>query len=415
MGRRHLPIAAIVSGLFAAGAAAAASQAYPIVGTGQVSCFDNAYEIACPQPGRGFYGQDAQFPARRPSYTLSQSGLTVVDNLTGLTWQRSPETNNDGSLDRRDKLTLSQAQKRPAELNAIRYGGYSDWRLPTIKELYSLITFNGRDPAPTAAGSSGLIPFIDTRYFHFAYGQPNTGERVIDSQYASSTLFANPSWQGVSKMFGVNFADGRIKGYDLTMPGGAETGFFVLCVRGNENYGKNDFLRNGDGTITDRATGLMWARADSGKSMNWSEALAWTQSMNRQNYLGHRDWRLPNAKELQSLVDYSRTPDASNSPAIDPLFEVTPVTNETGERDYPFYWSSTTHINANNVGMSAIYIAFGRAMGYMRGGWRDVHGAGSQRSDPKTGNSADFPYGRGPQGDAIRISNFVRLVRDGSS
>ncbi len=256
MGRRHLPIAAIVSGFFAAGAAAAASLSYPIVGTGQVSCFDNAYEIARPQPGRGFYGQDAQFPARRPSYTLSQSGLTVVDNLTGLTWQRSPETNNDGSLDRRDKLTLSQAQKRPAELNAIRYGGYSDWRLPTIKELYSLITFNGRDPAPTAAGSSGLIPFIDTRYFHFAYGQPNTGERVIDSQYASSTLFANPSWQGVSKMFGVNFADGRIKGYDLTMPGGAEKGFFVLCVRGNENYGKNDFQRNGDGTITDRATAL---------------------------------------------------------------------------------------------------------------------------------------------------------------
>ena len=418
MGHRYLPIAAIISGLFAAGAAAAAAAAspsYPLVGTGQASCFDNAYEIACPQPGQAFYGQDAQFPTRRPSYTLSQSGLTVVDNHTGLTWQRSPETNNDGSLDRRDKLTLSQAQNRPAELNAIRYGGYSDWRLPTIKELYSLITFNGRDPAPTAAGSSGLIPFIDTRYFNFAYGQPGSGERVIDSQYASATLFANRSWQGVNKMFGVNFADGRIKGYDLTMPGGVEKGFFVLCVRGNENYGKNDFRSNGDGTITDRATGLMWAQADSGKPMNWSEALAWTQSMNRQNYLGYKDWRLPNAKELQSLVDYSRAPDATHSPAIDPLFEITPVTNEAGERDYPFYWSSTTHINGNSAGFSAVYISFGRAMGYMRGGWRDVHGSGAQRSDPKTGNSADFPQGRGPQGDAIRIRNFVRLVRDGSN
>jgi hypothetical protein len=50
-------------------------------------------------------------------------------------------------------------------------------------------------------------------------------------------------------------------------------------------------------------------------------------------------------------------------------------------------------------------------MGFMGGAWRDVHGAGSQRSDPKAGDPANFPQGRGPQGDAIRIYNFVRLVR----
>ncbi len=415
MGRRHLPIAAIVSGLFAAGAAAASGLPYPIVGTGQTTCFDNAYEIACPQPGQPFYGQDAQFPGRRPSYTLSRDGLSVADNNTGLIWQHSPETNNDGVLDRRDKLTLSQARKRPAELNAIRFGGYNDWRLPTIKELYSLISFNGRDPAPSASSSYALTPFIDTRYFAFAYGQPGSGERVIDSQYASTTLLANVNEWGIQRMFGVNFADGRIKGYGLTMPNGSEKDFYVLCVRGNENYGKNDFHSNGDGTITDRASGLIWAQADSGRPMNWSEALTWVQTMNRQNHLGHKDWRLPNAKELQSLVDYSRAPDAGNSAAIDPLFAVTPAINEAGQTDYPSYWSSTTHINANNIGFSGIYVAFGRAMGYVRNGWHDVHGAGAQRSDPKTGNSADFPQGRGPQGDAIRISNFVRLVRGGSN
>ena len=53
-------------------------------------------------------------------------------------------------------------------------------------------------------------------------------------------------------------------------------------------------------------------------------------------------------------------------------------------------------------------------MGYMSvfGGWIDVHGAGAQRSDPKTGNPANYPTGFGPQGDAIRISNYVRLVRN---
>jgi hypothetical protein len=51
-------------------------------------------------------------------------------------------------------------------------------------------------------------------------------------------------------------------------------------------------------------------------------------------------------------------------------------------------------------------------MGNMNGQWMDVHGAGAQRSDPKVGDTADWPQGHGPQGDAIRIENFVRLVRD---
>lgn len=42
----------------------------------------------------------------------------------------------------------------------------------------------------------------------------------------------------------------------------------------------------------------------------------------------------------------------------------------------------------------------------------DVHGAGAQRSDPKTGDPGNFPYGYGPQGDVIRIYNYVRMVRD---
>jgi hypothetical protein len=50
-------------------------------------------------------------------------------------------------------------------------------------------------------------------------------------------------------------------------------------------------------------------------------------------------------------------------------------------------------------------------MGMMFGLWMDVHGAGAQRSDPKAGSASDFPDGFGPQGDAIRIDNLVRLVR----
>ncbi|WP_372841137.1 DUF1566 domain-containing protein [Phaeovulum sp.] len=134
--------------------------------------------------------------------------------------------------------------------------------------------------------------------------------------------------------------------------------------------------------------------------------------MNAQNYLGHDDWRVPNVKELQGLVDYTRSPDTTGSAALDPIFEITEITNEAGQVDYPFHWSSTTHVNISpRPGAYAAYVSFGRAMGYMNG-WTDVHGAGAQRSDPKAGDAADYPEGHGPQGDAIRILNYVRLVRD---
>jgi hypothetical protein len=189
-------------------------------------------------------------------------------------------------------------------------------------------------------------------------------------------------------------------------------------------YGENNFIISGEGTLTDRSTGLMWAREDSGEGMTWEEALAWVEEKNTEVYLGYSDWRLPDAKELHTLVDYSRSPDTTGSATIDPVFEVTPIVNEGGELDFPFYWSSTTHLDGppESRGDHAVYVAFGRALGFMESPpgsgiyqLMDVHGAGAQRSDPKAGNPDDYPYGHGPQGDVIRIYNYVRPVRTLSS
>ncbi len=197
----------------------------------------------------------------------------------------------DGSITASDKMSWSRAQARPAVLNAARFGGYTDWRLPTIKELYSLMNFQGTDPSDaTGADTSGLTPFIDRNSFDFAYGDTSAGERIIDSQYASNTLYAGSLPGTEALLFGVNFADGRIKGYGLTLFGQDKT-FFVQCVRGPA-HGVNDLLNNGDGTVSDQASGLMWTRGDSGTGLNWQEALAWTQARNAERYLGHSDWRL---------------------------------------------------------------------------------------------------------------------------
>ena len=398
-------------------AAPQSTSPYAVVDTGQELCYDDRGEMPCPSAGDAFNGQDAQFDGNQPSYTLSADGLTVYDNVTGLTWTRSPDLDGDGDIDAEDKLTFGEALSYADTLNARDYGGYDDWRLPSIKELYSLIDFRGTDPLLESSSSTGLIPFIDTDYFAFAYGDTGAGERIIDAQFWSSTEYVSTTMNGTPATFGVNFADGRIKGYGREHPGGRELTQFVRYVRGNSGYGINDFVDNGDGTVTDSATGLMWSQADSGEGMNWEDALAWAQARNEENYLGYSDWRMPNAKELQSIVDYERSPATTGSAAIDPVFDVTRITNEAGQLDYPFYWTGTTFIRTAGTAGYAVNVAFGRGLGSMDGAnVIDVHGAGCQRSDPKDGNRDDYPrWGGGPQGDVQRVFNYVRLVRDADS
>lgn len=373
------------------------ARTYPIVDTAQAECYDNTRTIPAPKSAGNFYGQDAQYADNPPKYQANRDG-TVSDLVTGLMWLQSPG----------NKKTFQEAK---ADAKTCKVGGYSDWRLPSIKELYSLILFSGLDVGPQE--SAKARPFIDTRYFHFQYGDAGKGERVIDAQYWSSTEYQGVTMGRAPTVFGVNFADGRIKGYPRDRGRqGTLNQQFTLYVRGNPRYGVNDFVNNGDGTITDRATGLTWQQADSGKGMNWQDALAYAENL---TLAGQQDWRLPNAKELQSIIDYNRSPSKTNSAAISPLFKITSIQNEDKQVDYPWFWTSTTHASAAGRNDAAIYFAFGRATGFMHGQWMDVHGAGAQRSDPKAGNPASFPHGRGPQGDAVRILNFVRCMRGGGA
>lgn len=404
---------------------AAEQRSYVVVDTGQDGCYNEAgRRTACPEVGRPLTGQDAQHQGTQPRYVDNRDG-TVSDLNTGLMWIKAPFIGL--SFD----AAISKAR-------ILRIGGHSDWRLPTVKELYSLIDFRGF----TGRSASSSKPYIDTSYFEFSYGDERAGDRFIDAQYVSRTEYVSTTMGGNATVFGVNFADGRIKGYPKTHRRRGPKLFHVRYVRGNPGYGTNDLRDNGDGTISDGATGLMWAKADSGQAMAWGDALAWVQQRNGESYLGYRDWRLPNAKELQSIVDYGRSPDTSRSASIDPVFDVTQISNEGGEGDYPFFWTSTTHLEGRSgaPGRAAVYVAFGRALGFFSPGQRqhgpgrgpragppstrgsntrlgkpiDVHGAGAQRSDPKAGDPARYSSGRGPQGDVVRIQNFVRCVRGGS-
>jgi len=375
-----------------------------VVDTGQTTFYDNVREIAQPVPGADFYGQDAHHTGPQPAYQDNGDG-TITDLVTGLMWQKTPDLVN--------RSTLLEAILKG---HALDLGGHTDWRTPTLKELYSLIDFRGHIRRTVEEST----PYIDTNFFDFGYGNVNSGERIIDAQYWSSTPYVGTTMNNVTTVFGVNFADGRIKGYPRDMSPHGVPAHFVRYVRGNSDYSKNNFVDNGDATVTDLATNLMWQQADSGFGYNWGQALSYAEAL---DLAGFNDWRLPNAKELQSIVDYKRAPDAQHAvqvgPAIDPVFQITNI-GTSQDPDYPYFWSGTTHLDGpHNWG---VYVAFGAAWGYMEQppgsgnhSLLNVHGAGAQRSDPKDGDPANWPNGNGPQGDVVRIFNFVRCVRDAGS
>ncbi len=371
---------------------------YIVVDTDQENCYNNTAQIICPDPGSPFYGQDAQYLHVPPDYQDNGNG-TVTDMNTDLMWQQTPDLEN--------KYTFAVAA---AGADTFSLAEYNDWRLPTIKELYSLINFNG--------SVFTLTPYIDTNYFDFVFGDTTSGGRIIDAQYWSATEYVGTTMNNDATVFGVNFADGRIKGYPRDFgPFGQPMTQFVRYVRSTADYGINDFFDNGDETISDLATGLMWQQSDDGVTRNWEAALSYAENLTLAEY---SDWRLPSAKELQSIIDYTHAPDATDpdlrGPAIDTLFEITNIGTQQ-DPDYGYFWTSTTHLDGPFPDF-AVYISFGEAWGWMEqppnsGNYvlLNVHGAGAQRSDPKAGDPASWPHGNGPQGDVVRIYNFVRCVR----
>jgi hypothetical protein len=403
--------AALTVGFLALQASARSDPAprYPILATGQDQCYGVTGEtIPCPAMGQPLSGQDAQHPGLSPRYRDNGDG-TVSELVTGLQWAKAASP----------PITYARLETYAAQS---RLGGHSDWRVPTVRELYSLIDFRGGfsgDPATSR-------PYIDTGVFAFSYGadagrgsglgDAARGKRAIDVQLWSATRYVGRTMGRDETVFGVNFADGRIKGYPVMDPANfmrTPNRLAVRLVRGPA-YGLNRFEIREE-TVRDSATGLEWMRNEDGVARNWADALAYCGGL---ALAGHRDWRLPNAKALHSIIDYTRTP------AIAPVFRIV--------RPDLYLWSSTTHLEApppagetlrlfRRQGELAIYFAVGPALGRMeqppgsgRYSWLDVHGAGAQRSDPKSARPGDFPNGFGPQGDDIRGHNHVLCVRDAS-
>ena len=101
---------------------------YTIVDTGTKAFYSNSNIISSPAEGQAYYGQDATYNGNQPSYTNNGNG-TITDNVTGLMWEQ----------DMGEKISFTESFTKATNSSL---GGHNDWRVPTLKELYSLILFS---------------------------------------------------------------------------------------------------------------------------------------------------------------------------------------------------------------------------------------------------------------------------------
>jgi len=316
--------------------------------TGQTKCYDEyGAEISC--AGTGQDG-DIQAGVTWPSPRFTVSGDCVMDNLTGLIWTK------DANLPNSEKKTWQQALDYVTQLNSNGgLCGYTDWHLPNVNELESLINLGEANTAmwlntlefinvkadsywssttyalykDAAFNISMLDGSLGGGYksYHYGYVWP---VRAVQNNY-----YPAPIWK-----------TGQTKCYDTL-------GTEISCtgtgqdsdIQAGVAWPEQRFMDYGDGTVIDSLTGLMWtkdANAPGSAGCNpedtktWQEALDYVACLNSNNYLGYTEWRLPNRKELHSLTDFTQYNPAL--PAGHPFINVYNT----------YYWVSTTHVTTTS-------------------------------------------------------------------
>lgn len=235
------------------------------------------------------FGEDSDYLLNTPQYSSNITG-TVTDKITGLMWQKA-----DGG-----EMTYEQAV---LYCDTLTLGGFTDWRLPKSHELFGILHHEKNRPA------------MDTLVF-----TKTTAEYwwSVDKQVDDNAKI----W--------VTNAGGGLGAHlkSETISAGGSKRIHIRAVRfvSDPAIIAQHFTDNGDGTITDVLSGLVWQKILSTNAMTWETALTYCENLSTANY---SDWRLPNIKELESINNV-----LGKNPSVDTsFFKGIKSAN---------YWSSTT-------------------------------------------------------------------------
>ncbi|MBS0618452.1 MAG: DUF1566 domain-containing protein [Spirochaetes bacterium] len=294
--------------------------------TGQSNCYDASSLQPCSVTAASFPGQDADFsnvPAQRLMQPQSTNAAFPndyfnIDLLSGVAWKACDEGLTGSTCLSGTVTTAGQTAAVTAcsALNAQNsgagYAGLTNWRLPTFRELFQFQKYD----------VNGV--YIDTNLF----GGPTaathwTSNLILPAASTALAITTGMSANGVGALANIR------------------------CVAGGA-YPQPDWADNGDGTVSEKRSGLIFQKCAYGLTNNatcsgtmtagnWATALSYCHSLS----LGGRSWRLPNLNEMIVLVDPTRTA----APYINPVYF--PNIPLDGALAYEF-WTSTTAPNNGN-------------------------------------------------------------------
>ncbi|MEI6235299.1 MAG: C25 family cysteine peptidase [Planctomycetota bacterium] len=298
--------------------------------------------------------QDSNYTINAQSFTDNGDG-TITDNVTGLMWQK---TDNGES-------TWPTAV---TNAGGITTGGYTDWRLPTPVELQSIQNYNNNQPALnttyfssasvtiSGATTNGTTTVTCASTAQLSSAMSVTGANMLAnvkiSSITNSTTFvlntaatgsgsgltltaqggdywwsSDPYYGSTTNVWCVNGGGGMgPKALTETLSAGGPYRYCARYVRGAKPTNGHNYLNNGDGTITDTDTGLMWTQLPFAAT-TWTSALSTATSLTTG---GYSDWRLPNVKEMGTLTDYTLTAATTTAnilPSIDRTLFAKTLTN----------------------------------------------------------------------------------------
>lgn len=248
------------------------------------------------------FGEDNDYNDHIPTYQNNGDG-TITDTVTGLMWQAvdGGEMKIEDAIHYCDTLSLA---------------GYSNWRLPTAQEAFSVLDLQNANPA------------MNTFYF------PNTNAEYwwTSERQANDT---NKIW--------VTNAGGGIGNHSRleTISAGGTKYFHARAVRDMVPPPTipSRFTDNGDSTITDNLTQLIWQKFPTSTAQTWEQALIYAEGL---TYANNSDWRLPNIKELQSLNDETLIQPSVTTPyfqnlGVNKFWSSTTLPNQTTKA---WYWNT---------------------------------------------------------------------------
>jgi hypothetical protein len=314
-------------------------------------------------------GQDGELQKGARRAFVDNGDGTVTDRGTGLQWEQFDDAG--GIHDRSHKLDQANGYAKVAELNAASFAGHSDWRLPNVFEQMSLGNFGGYQTGlyipyfnhdcaadcaipdcacidqPSYEWSSTTVRSLPSYAFAFrtVIGDPiiqtkdlaNYTARAVRGGYSASDVSGEPVFANscadvnasdsitatdaldiLKKAVGLNANLRCILRSSTLVTGQPDcfdvAGSLIPCA-GTGQDGElqrgvsRSFKNNGDGTVTDEITGLVWELLSSDGSVHdasndytWIEAQTKIAQLNDSDFAGHSDWRVPNFFELQSLL-----------------------------------------------------------------------------------------------------------------